>query len=796
MKSRFSGSGGNSRWVQFVLRTLTLRGAPWVVLTLSMSATAVVCQQAWRAQQDARQARFNSDAAILRNAMTERVNRYGQVLQGVSGLFSASEQVHEAEFRAYVNTLEPAVHHPGIVALGYVEKVEHQRREDFETSVRSQAAPGAGRLEIWPPGDREDYFVVRYVEPLESNRAALGFDVGSEKDRRAAAIASAETNAPVLSAKIELVQALGKSGAILFQPVYAKGSKPGTAADRQVSLQGWVYAAFLIADVMKGVRKLTSSALEYEIFDGPDPRAENLLCSTVSDVRPLSPGDLVEQSNLTIFGQTWTIRIHSPPGSGGTPGILPVGILAGGGACISILIAGITRSMATTGRRAITLAEGMNAELLRKKEALRASEERLAMVIRGSNDGVWDWNVVTNEVYFSPRWKSMLGYDADEIENRFAAWQALIHPDDLAHARQVVEDYLEGKTPSYQLEHRLRHKDGSYRWILARGVASRDGRGRPLRMAGSHVDLTELKLVEQELRHANLELQASEVRLQTALADLSASHEKLEKTQLELIQAAKLESVGTLAAGVAHEVKNPLQIILMGLDYLDQRIPKSGPGRNETRITLGDMRDAALRADRITRELLQFSSATEFSPEHADLEDVINRSLWLLRVDLTKSGVNLVKNLSGKLPQVSIDIPKIQQVLINLIGNALQAMDRGGTLVITTAIGRLDCEFPGRGLPTGPLRPDLPAVILRILDSGPGIPEEQLLRIFDPFFTTKDVGSGTGLGLSVVKRIIDLHGGFIHFQNSPRGGLEVTLAFAALPTATTTASASSVPVAK
>jgi signal transduction histidine kinase len=272
--------------------------------------------------------------------------------------------------------------------------------------------------------------------------------------------------------------------------------------------------------------------------------------------------------------------------------------------------------------------------------------------------------------------------------------------------------------------------------------------------------------------------------LQATLSDLSASHRQLEKTQLELIQAAKLESVGTLAAGVAHEVKNPLQIILMGLDYLDQRVPQGGPRGEETRITLGDMRDAALRANRITRELLQFSTANEFTPEPADLESVLDRSLWLLRTDITKSGVQVVKDLSGGLPLVAIDIPKVQQVLINLVGNALQAMDRGGTLAIATFSDRLDREFPDLSTGRCPFPPDTPAVILRIRDSGPGIPEQQLLRIFDPFFTTKAVGSGTGLGLSVVKRIVDLHGGFIHFRNSPHGGLEVTLAFAAVPQAT------------
>jgi signal transduction histidine kinase len=143
-----------------------------------------------------------------------------------------------------------------------------------------------------------------------------------------------------------------------------------------------------------------------------------------------------------------------------------------------------------------------------------------------------------------------------------------------------------------------------------------------------------------------------------------------------------------------------------------------------------------------------------------------------------------------------IDTPKIQQVLINLIINAMQAMDHDGTLTITTAGGRLGRLLPPHFQSACPLQPDDPVVILKLKDTGPGIPKDQLQRIFDPFFTTKAVGAGTGLGLSVVKKIIDLHNAFIHFRNSPHGGLEVTLAFAAIPQPTTPASPGPVLVAK
>jgi PAS domain S-box-containing protein len=134
-------------------------------------------------------------------------------------------------------------------------------------------------------------------------------------------------------------------------------------------------------------------------------------------------------------------------------------------------------------------------------QKLQSQDERLDLIVRGANDGIWDWNLETNQVYFSPRWKSILGYKEDEIPNHFESWQNLIHPDDVERALAAIEDHLSKDRELYELEHRLRHKDGSYRWILARGLAVRDAGGKPVRMVGSHTDITERKQAEEALQH-------------------------------------------------------------------------------------------------------------------------------------------------------------------------------------------------------------------------------------------------------------------------------------------------------
>lgn len=386
------------------------------------------------------------------------------------------------------------------------------------------------------------------------------------------------------------------------------------------------------------------------------------------------------------------------------------------------------------------------------EQALRDSREQLALVIRGSNDGIWDWNVTTNEVYFSSRWKSMLGYADEEIENCFEAWEKLIHPEDLPLARERIRAYFAEETPVYELEHRLRHKNGTYRWILARGVALRDGSGKPVRMAGSHMDMTELKTVAERLQQANRELQ---------------------ETQSHLVQAARCESIGTLAAGVAHEVKNPLQTILMGLHYLSQTLTTVD---GDVALTMNDMRESVTRANAIISDLLALSKVAQFQIKREDLNQVIRHCLHLVRNQLDAAQTSLVLNLADDLPAAEMDASRVEQVFLNLLLNAIQAMSAGGTLTVTTrtiTLGDNPAAIPGV---FRKFKPADRLLVAEVRDTGAGINEADLPRVFDPFFTTKPAGVGTGLGLSMAKMIIDRHRGVIDVSNAAGGGVVAIVA--------------------
>lgn len=263
-----------------------------------------------------------------------------------------------------------------------------------------------------------------------------------------------------------------------------------------------------------------------------------------------------------------------------------------------------------------------------------------------------------------------------------------------------------------------------------------------------------------------VKIQAREFRLEQIIDDLTVtrdelaiSNEKLQqsldelqKTQMQLIQKEKMESVGRLAAGVAHEVKNPLAIIQLGVDYLANELKDNRPCHE----TVLDMADAVQRADTVIKGLLDFSRSEQLEQKPADISALINDSLLLVRHELNSRKIAVTTEKPDAIPQLPLDRNKMKQVFINLFMNAAHAMPDGGALVVSLSIE----QAYGDGVADGG---NLLAV--RVADTGTGISETAQSRLFDPFFTTKPVGLGTGLGLSVTRKILELHHADITLKN-------------------------------
>lgn len=251
--------------------------------------------------------------------------------------------------------------------------------------------------------------------------------------------------------------------------------------------------------------------------------------------------------------------------------------------------------------------------------------------------------------------------------------------------------------------------------------------------------------------------------------------EELEEAQLQLIQAEKMETIGMLAAGIAHEVKNPLAIIQLGVDY----IVKSKKDEDITVVTK-DIEEAIVRADTVIKELLDFSASKQLNMKIVDLNPVIEESLLLVKHELMKKNIDVVVQYDENLPQVEIDQNKIEQVCINLLVNAINAMGEKGTLTIKTYSERVEKVADYFNLSrTGQLLLGDIGVVLDIEDDGSGILEDKLDKIFDPFFTTKQSGASIGLGLTVTQNIIRLHNAILNIKNKEDGGVRASVVFRA-----------------
>jgi PAS domain S-box-containing protein len=360
-------------------------------------------------------------------------------------------------------------------------------------------------------------------------------------------------------------------------------------------------------------------------------------------------------------------------------------------------------------------------------EALRVSEERYTLAVQGSNDGIWDINLETGEAYHSQRWKSILGFDGNEITDNFKEWESRVHPDDYQKVMDAGKAYEEGRAPSFEIEYRLRHKDGDYRWVLTRGACLRDSRGKPYRMAGSLTDINERKKLEQQL-----------------------------------LQSQKMESVGILAGGVAHEFNNLLTAISGYGQILQERIPKDD---ELTRESIINVMKAAEQAADLTRGLLAFSRKQVISPEPVHIDTLISTAGKIIQRVIGED-IEFSTGFSDKNLLVKADPGQIEQVLMNLVTNARDAMPQGGRLSVATrkvvvkegSEAQYDLPEPGK------------YALISVADTGTGIDAKSLESIFEPFYTTKEVGKGTGLGLSIVHGIIKQHNGSIQVSSEPGKG--------------------------
>ncbi|MCC5635850.1 PAS domain S-box protein [Nostoc sp. CHAB 5844] len=411
--------------------------------------------------------------------------------------------------------------------------------------------------------------------------------------------------------------------------------------------------------------------------------------------------------------------------------------------------------------------------------ALAASEAQFRSLVENANDAIYAMTLEGVFSYLSPNFTDMFGYDISEFLGQ--SFVPIIHPEDVPACIAFLHKVAQTGKKQAGLEVRVKHKNGTYSWITSNTSPVIDMNGQVVGFQGITRDITERKQTEAQLKQQAIELEQTLKKLQT--------------TQSQLIQSEKMSSLGQLVAGIAHEINNPINFIYgnlthansythdllnllhiyrinypnpvleiqkkikaIDLDFLIEDLPK----------LLSSMQVGAERIRQIVASFRTFSRLDEAELKAVDIHQGIDSTLMILEHRLkTKANhpqIQVIKDY-GNLPLIECYAGQLNQVFMNILTNAIDALED------SSIEGKFTNNQPQIRICTQQITAN--QLVIRIIDNGPGIPEQVRQRLFDPFFTTKAVGKGTGLGLSISYQIItERHGGSLKCISSPNQGAE------------------------
>ncbi len=359
-------------------------------------------------------------------------------------------------------------------------------------------------------------------------------------------------------------------------------------------------------------------------------------------------------------------------------------------------------------------------EIKEVESALRVSEERFTLAMNASNDGLFDWNLETNDIYYSPGWKKMLGYENHELANDFSVWEKTTAEEDVKKSWELQQKLIAKQIDRFVMEFKMKHKDGHWVDILSRAEAVFNDEGKAIRIVGTHTDVTERKQAEEE----RIAMEA------------------------QLRQSQKLEAIGTMVGGISHEFNNVLQSMFLYSGLVQSGLPED----EELRSNFQHILDDGNRAKDLIKQILTFSRETKVEMKPQPLHEMVMEVLVLERASLPVN-IDIQQDIDLNCGPVLCDKTQSHQIIVNLCNNAQHAMaDHGGTLTVSLKPTWASLNKNA---------PEMDVLQLTVSDTGYGIEASVLEKIFDPFFTTKELGQGTGLGLSVIHGIVEMMEGHI-----------------------------------
>lgn len=807
-------------------------------------------------QQARKEEQFKRSTAQLIRQLTERIQIYEYGLRGTRGavLTAGSENISREKFLTYSHSRDLNREFPGARGFGFIRRVSPSDVSKYLQKARNDDWPDFKIRELSP--NNGDRMVIQYIEPVATNRAAVGLDIASEKLRHEAAMTAISTGNPTLTAPLTLVQESGKTqkGLLFLLPIYRQGQTLETAEQRAQAYFGLAYAALLVDDVLADI-DLAINGLSLSISDAGNA-ADPIRFYTSDSTDDANQDGLVERRHIPIYGRDWLVEIKARPMFFSRLGLqnpdreaaqfLFAVILLSVMAWLAMIniqrrrqaaldhakLAAIVESstdaiigkdlegVVTSWNRAaidifgyetheaigrkiseliipphldyeeneildqikqgkeiphrtavrckkdgtlIDVSVTVSPILSEKGDVIGASktvsdvteenrkERRFRLAIDAAGVGVWVWQLQTNELVWDELMFEIYGAPESLRDTKlyYDFWKGHVHPNDLALAEEKLQQLIAG-AGAYDPIFRIVRDDGEVRWIQASATIESDHDGNALQMLGTNLDITDLVRARERIQELNADLEAQVAQRTAELQEALAVAQRATEAKSEFL------------SNMSHEIRTPMNAVL-GMAYLLQK--QDLPA--ESRAMVGKIHSSGRALLGIINDILDFSKieANRLEIEYVPfrLSDVLENLATIMGSAVGGKPVEtVIASPPSGADYLKGDSLRLGQVLTNLAGNAIKFTSEGEVVV---SITRLESA-------------DLDRVKLRfsVRDTGIGIPLDKQATIFKAFSqadtsTTRSYG-GTGLGLTISSRLVELMGGVLRVSSEPGHGSE------------------------
>ncbi|MGZ5008563.1 MAG: CHASE domain-containing protein [Methylobacter sp.] len=688
---------------------------PWLALLIGLLGTALATYsiKLETERDEYRQFAFYCNEIGLK--INSRLEAHKQTLLSAAAMFDTSNKMTREEWHRFVEHLRRDEHFNGIQGLGFSVWIPAGQLAAHQAQVRSEGFPD---YTVRPEGKRDIYTAIVFLEPFSGrNLRAFGYDMYSEPVRRAAMEQARDENKASLSGKVILVQETDKdkqAGTLMYMPVYRRNQPIDTIEHRRAALLGWVYSPFRMKDLMDKLlfNSEESGALQVRmrVYDGRTTQAENMLYDSAG------AADLTIDNPLSVVeietdfnGRVWTVQFERIAGAQGGIDYSKMWIILGAGLLSSLLLFLLLRSYLNMSANAAKMADQLTTQLRESEQRFRVMADSAPVLI---------WLAGTDKLcyYFNKVWLEFTGRTLEQEQGN--GWADGVHPDDYQHC---LDTYITAfdRRAGFSMEYRLLRHDGEYRWLIDTGVPRYTDEKIFLGYVGSCVDITERKQVENKLARAHAELQQF-----THIA--------------------------------AHHLQEPARRVVSFVQRLRTNMPAEQLNDDIT-VSLNFIEQSAVRQRALVRDIQLYLAADQPRGKIASVSvaEVIFHLLEQRASLIRETGAQVDYN---DICPVYFDLPRLKDIFSILLDNALSY------------------RHPER-VPHIRIRSESKAgrALYSVADNGIGIPAEYQERVFGVFerLQVNDEQNSTGIGLSIVRRIIESSGGSVILQDTLGGGTTV-----------------------